>query len=111
MTIPSRRYRDIPAGAVQMSNANHDSDDVLKWSGSIWPIPPVGTVVTIPCHNWVRGTVVSYFTQYTFVGVTVLVEDDVPWDAPVDSGLRHSDFFDVFGTEIVSELQEAPAGG
>lgn len=98
MNVCEYNLTELPE-VVQLTEANRPDKMVLKWSG-IFPIPAIGSHVTITMHKLGPGVVESYFFEHGYLGVCVKLSAQPEWHEKQSKGTRWENSALVFGQEI-----------
>ena len=90
---------ELPDAVVLMSEQNKDNKAVVKWSGA-YPIPQIGDEVFINFNELGAGTVESYFTEHSYLGLTVKLANPPAWHVRQTKDHWYAGKALVFGQEI-----------
>ena len=100
-TVEACRYNlaEVPEDVVKLSENNKGDVNVTKWSGT-FPIPQIGTEVTITFNGLGSGRIESYFVEHGYCGVCVRLNNAPAWKIKQSKGTKHEGIALVFGREI-----------
>ncbi len=105
LALPERiiQQRDVPerpvddGGGIDLDAFREANPGAVIWSGKKDAPPAIGARVRVTINRFGMGTVESYFVEYSFLGVRVLLDEQPDWHAEQKPG---EPWVLVFGLEI-----------